>query len=79
MLTQPAASGDISQSEREETSGDDTTLPSDEVSVILSYGKAFLTDLYSRSESMWNLLFWSRIIKLVLIHYLLFEFFLMSP
>lgn len=53
-LTQPAASGNSFQSESEETSGDDTTLTSDEVSLIPSYRKPFLvlTDLYSRTESM---------------------------
>lgn len=80
ILTQPAASGNGLLSESEERSGDDTVLISDEISVISSYGEPFLTltNLYnnSRTEPICDLLFWSRIIKLVLIHYLLFKFFL---
>lgn len=52
------------------------------VSVLSSYEDPLLFSiLYCNSgmEMEGNLLFWSRIIKLVLIHYLLFQFFFVSP
>lgn len=83
ILTQPGPSGNGLRSKSEEGSGDDTVLISVEISVITSYEEPFLTltNLYNnnRTEPIWDLLFWSRIIKLVLIHYLLFKFFLVSP
>lgn len=65
-----------------EWSGHDTVLVSDEICVISRYREPFLTlsNLYnSRTQPIWDLLFWSRIIKFVLIHYLLFKFFFVSP